>query len=278
MFNSPPPPTPPDPPHRSSNPLPRLIHSALSYDGNVMLAALISLLLVILFVLLLHIYAKWFLAQARHRRTRSVSVSGVFGAPARFHHFHTFTLNTTTLSSSPKKGLQPSVISSLPLFVYKSGDHKHGLECVICLSVFEDEEMGKKLPKCSHAFHVDCIDMWLHSHSNCPICRAPVVAAREMGKTDSIANDNGILREEQTAGMASTESGLVNGESALEIVVEVPNSENENLGMNDSLSVTSTSSSLSSQASSLGGSLRMMMSRNRSERKVHPSSNVNGSS
>lgn len=55
-------------------------------------------------------------------------------------------------------------------------NNKLGLECVICLSPYEDNEVGRNLPKCGHGFHVDCIDMWLHSHSNCPICRAPVLS------------------------------------------------------------------------------------------------------
>ncbi|KAJ6964846.1 LOW QUALITY PROTEIN: RING-H2 finger protein ATL63-like [Populus alba x Populus x berolinensis] len=109
------------------NPMSHLINSISSYDSNIMLAAVISLLLVILFVLLLHIYAKWFLAQARHRRrSSSVSVSHVLRA-SRFHHFHNFTVDTT-FSTSPSKGLDRSVISSIPLFVYKAEECKQGLE------------------------------------------------------------------------------------------------------------------------------------------------------
>lgn len=47
-------------------------------------------------------------------------------------------------------------------------------ECVICLSVFVDGEDLWQLPKCKHTFHADCIDMWLYSHSNCPLCREAV--------------------------------------------------------------------------------------------------------
>ncbi|XVE97923.1 hypothetical protein REPUB_Repub03eG0060800 [Reevesia pubescens] len=47
-------------------------------------------------------------------------------------------------------------------------------ECAVCLSVFEDEEEVRQLPRCKHSFHAPCIDMWLYSHFDCPLCRASV--------------------------------------------------------------------------------------------------------
>lgn len=247
-----------------STPFTDFIKSVFSYNGNVMLAAIVSLLLVILFVLVLHIYAKWFLAQARHRRRSSVSVSHVL-RPTRFRHFHTFTFETT-LSASPTKGLDSSAISSIPLFVYKSEEQKHGLECVICLSVFQDDDIGRTLPKCGHAFHVECIDMWLHSHSNCPICRAPAACEKK-----PVITPNDAPLPEQSIELSdafSADLGLIGDQDpSMDFVAEIPYSENGN----DSLSAAS-SSSLSSQSTSLGSSLKRMLSRNRSEHKVHPSS------
>ncbi|XP_056166916.1 RING-H2 finger protein ATL52-like [Syzygium oleosum] len=46
-------------------------------------------------------------------------------------------------------------------------------ECAVCLSVFEEGEEVRQLPRCKHSFHVSCIDMWLYSHSDCPLCRSP---------------------------------------------------------------------------------------------------------
>ncbi|WCJ42754.1 RING/U-box superfamily protein [Euphorbia peplus] len=47
-------------------------------------------------------------------------------------------------------------------------------ECAVCLSVFEEGEEVRQLPGCKHSFHATCIDMWLYSHSDCPLCRARV--------------------------------------------------------------------------------------------------------
>lgn len=48
-------------------------------------------------------------------------------------------------------------------------------ECAVCLCGFVDgEDHIRQLPLCKHFFHSSCIDMWLHSHSDCPICRAAV--------------------------------------------------------------------------------------------------------
>uniref|UniRef100_A0A0E0IRR0 RING-type E3 ubiquitin transferase n=1 Tax=Oryza nivara TaxID=4536 RepID=A0A0E0IRR0_ORYNI len=57
----------------------------------------------------------------------------------------------------------------------RRGRHGDGFvdrtDCSVCLGEFRDGESLRLLPKCSHAFHVPCIDTWLRSHSNCPLCR-----------------------------------------------------------------------------------------------------------
>lgn len=74
-------------------------------------------------------------------------------------------------------GLNQSVISAITVCTYKKGEGLiDGTECSVCLSEFEDDESLRLLPKCNHAFHLTCIDTWLRSHTNCPLCRAPIVA------------------------------------------------------------------------------------------------------
>ncbi|GFY92086.1 RING/U-box superfamily protein [Actinidia rufa] len=79
--------------------------------------------------------------------------------------------------ASPPAGLDESLIKSITICQYRRGDGLvEGTECAVCLSEFIDDESLRLLPKCNHAFHLPCIDAWLKSHSNCPLCRANVVS------------------------------------------------------------------------------------------------------
>nr|XP_023895802.1 E3 ubiquitin-protein ligase ATL31-like [Quercus suber]POE56988.1 e3 ubiquitin-protein ligase atl6 [Quercus suber] len=73
-------------------------------------------------------------------------------------------------------GLDRAVIETFPIFEVKNlrtvKVTATTLECAVCLGEFEDNEKLRLLPKCSHAFHPDCIDAWLASHVTCPVCRA----------------------------------------------------------------------------------------------------------
>ncbi|KAI3714656.1 hypothetical protein L6452_21614 [Arctium lappa] len=78
-------------------------------------------------------------------------------------------------SLSRVSGVNKTVIESLPFFRFSTlKGWRNGLECSICLSKFEDIEILRLLPKCKHAFHIDCVDRWLEKHSGCPLCRCKV--------------------------------------------------------------------------------------------------------
>ncbi|XP_058216615.1 E3 ubiquitin-protein ligase ATL42-like [Rhododendron vialii] len=82
------------------------------------------------------------------------------------------------ISSGPRSsGINKTTIESLPLFRFSAlRGSREGLECAVCLSKFEDVEVLRLLPKCKHAFHIDCIDEWLGRHSSCPLCRHKISA------------------------------------------------------------------------------------------------------
>jgi len=72
------------------------------------------------------------------------------------------------------RGIKKKALKTFPVVNYSAKDSKlPGLdtECVICISEFVFGDRVRILPKCSHVFHVRCIDMWLSSHSSCPTCR-----------------------------------------------------------------------------------------------------------
>ncbi|KAL2343094.1 hypothetical protein Fmac_004379 [Flemingia macrophylla] len=82
-------------------------------------------------------------------------------------------------------GLQQSLIDSITVFSYRKEDGIiDGTECSVCLGEFEEDESLRLLPKCSHAFHIPCIDTWLLSHKTCPMCRAPVLHHHAPLQTD----------------------------------------------------------------------------------------------
>ncbi|KAI3793350.1 hypothetical protein L1987_35967 [Smallanthus sonchifolius] len=62
----------------------------------------------------------------------------------------------------------------------KGGDGDDDAMCSICLCEFEEDEELRTLPECLHSFHVPCIDMWLYSHSTCPICRTDAIPSTQI--------------------------------------------------------------------------------------------------
>ncbi|KAI3469352.1 hypothetical protein Pfo_026015 [Paulownia fortunei] len=137
-------------------------------SGKIMLSAIVILFAVVVFMVGLHLYARWYLirlrrSQLERRRRRRVSRTQIVLYADRRHP-----------NSAVDRGLELTVLNSLPVFLYSPKAEQPPLECAVCLSEFEEKEIVRLLPKCNHSFHIECIDMWFHSHSTCPLCRSPV--------------------------------------------------------------------------------------------------------
>jgi len=162
--------------------------SSQMVNSKIMVVAVAVLFAVVVFIFCLHIYAKWFWHHQdagalrlgrgswRRRSSRRTSIDPLADDDQQQPHRPLFLLQSV--------GLEKSVVESLPTFVYKKEDfvaadgsslpppQQQQLECAVCLEEFKENETGRTLPKCGHSFHVECIDMWFHSHSSCPLCRA----------------------------------------------------------------------------------------------------------
>jgi hypothetical protein len=80
------------------------------------------------------------------------------------------------------QGIDKALVEAMPVVSYsvvkeslkegRRGGSKESLDCAVCLNEFDQDEHLRLLPGCNHAFHLDCIDVWLQSHSTCPLCRS----------------------------------------------------------------------------------------------------------
>ncbi|KAK4801701.1 hypothetical protein SAY86_022188 [Trapa natans] len=135
-------------------------------NGRYMITAIVILFFIVVLIIILHIYVRWYHVRSRrrsfHQRNR--------------HNRRTHIVFYVDPAPDASSGLEASVLSSLPVFSYSNEDGCDPLECAVCLSELEEGEKARLLPKCGHSFHIDCIDMWFHSHSTCPLCRSPVEA------------------------------------------------------------------------------------------------------
>jgi len=53
-------------------------------------------------------------------------------------------------------------------------DEVSQLTCAICIDNIEIGQWYKRLPKCDHCFHAQCIDDWLSTRATCPFCRQQI--------------------------------------------------------------------------------------------------------
>ncbi|KAJ4908111.1 RING-H2 finger protein ATL52 [Raphanus sativus] len=114
-------------------------------------------------------------------------------------------VSTSNAAAVAGDGLNDALIKSITVYKYKKGDgYVDGSDCSVCLSEFEEDESLRLLPKCNHAFHLPCIDTWLRSHSNCPLCRAFVTVT---GRINPVANQSNAVHPIATESVSRASGG-----------------------------------------------------------------------
>ncbi|PPR86379.1 hypothetical protein GOBAR_AA34313 [Gossypium barbadense] len=189
-LEQPPPYFPPQSPPPLQPPPQSLQSNGSNFKNKVSpsLLLIIIILATIFFVSgLVHLLIRFLLRPSNREPGDSDHVTALQGQLQQLFHLH-------------DAGVDQSLIDNLPVFHYKSiiGLKHNPFDCAVCLCGFEVEDKLRLLPICSHAFHMECIDTWLLSHSTCPLCRAtnPTLMVDEnivpvkLGKLRNV--DNGI--------------------------------------------------------------------------------------
>ncbi|CAL4967379.1 unnamed protein product [Urochloa decumbens] len=189
---------------------------------------IVAILAIVFFVCgLLHLLVRHLLRLRRRRRRAredAESVTAFQGQLQQLFHLH-------------DAGVDQAFIDALPVFLYRNvvgaageGEGKDPFDCAVCLCEFTADDQLRLLPKCSHAFHLECIDTWLLSHSTCPLCRrsllaelsptcSPVVMVLESDSSRDMAAP--ATRAAADADANDQPSGVASGQEGAEEVVEV---------------------------------------------------------
>ncbi|KAH7688228.1 Zinc finger RING/FYVE/PHD-type protein [Dioscorea alata] len=155
-LSSPPPPPPPPLTNSQSNSIENKISPSI---------LLITVILAVIFFIsgLVHLLVRYLLRPINREPEEIDNVTVLQGQLQQLFHLH-------------DAGVDQSYIDTLPIFLYKAIiGLKDPFDCAVCLCEFEADDKLRLLPKCSHAFHLECIDTWLLSHSTCPLCRSSLL-------------------------------------------------------------------------------------------------------
>nr|XP_043607476.1 RING-H2 finger protein ATL58-like isoform X2 [Erigeron canadensis] len=95
--------------------------------------------------------------------------------------FYLFYLRLRRLRRTPpwpvELGVKKELREMLPVIVFKESFSVTDTLCSVCLGDYQAEDRLQQIPACKHAFHVECIDSWLSTHTTCPLCRLSLLAS-----------------------------------------------------------------------------------------------------
>ncbi|KAL8124109.1 RING-H2 finger protein ATL7-like [Apium graveolens] len=88
------------------------------------------------------------------------------------------TIHNNNINSTCELGLKKEVREMLPVIVFKQSFSVKDTQCSVCLGDYQAEDKLQQMPVCGHTFHMDCIDLWLATHTTCPLCRLSLLLSR----------------------------------------------------------------------------------------------------
>ncbi|RWR76144.1 RING-H2 finger protein ATL3 [Cinnamomum micranthum f. kanehirae] len=164
-----------------------------------------------------------------------------------------------------QRGLEPSIIQSLPVVIYHPNEFKDGLECAVCLCEFSQGEKARILPRCNHGFHLNCIDMWFQSHSTCPLCRTLVELESGEIQAPKVIREDGSSAESRKEDGSSSSSAAAAAAASLEgngkLVIDIPRQLTPSFSFSSASSVQFSEEELKSPTANRMRSLKRLLSR-----------------
>ncbi|KAK9930380.1 hypothetical protein M0R45_027419 [Rubus argutus] len=123
-----------------------------------------------------------------------------------------FLIETTDLHSPNQAAETKSFLERIKLII------QYGSSLPLVAAINHKLDHGMLLPKCSHAFHINCIDTWLRSHTNCPLCRAYIVS-ETLGNSNIVRPNMGSVDQNWEGTDTNEDTQMENSEIESELGV-----------------------------------------------------------
>ncbi|KAF8101677.1 hypothetical protein N665_0201s0004 [Sinapis alba] len=95
------------------------------------------------------------------------------------HSEHELRIVRRVRTNTAARGIDAAIVNSFQTFLYSEVKEQRigngGVECVVCLCEFQDDDTLSLMPNCCHVYHSSCVNVWLSDHSTCPLCRVDLV-------------------------------------------------------------------------------------------------------
>ncbi|VAI05822.1 E3 ubiquitin-protein ligase EL5-like [Triticum dicoccoides] len=141
-------------------------HSGWDVNRSVVKVAIVGNVVVVLLFFVAIVWRLFFSGRAQEGAT-APGGGGVVIAPS--------SRESSPCASPRAKGLRKEDLTSLSVYVHRASAEDGGkVECAVCICELRDGDTGRRLPRCGHRFHAECVDRWFRSHAMCPLCRALV--------------------------------------------------------------------------------------------------------
>ena len=95
----------------------------------------------------------------------------------RVHNMFSNQLNTPNIffeTVTPRIIISHKSVSNNTEIIKFNRQNNENTRCVICIREMEDGDIVRRIKKCGHCFHINCIDKWFEENITCPHCRQDI--------------------------------------------------------------------------------------------------------